>query len=395
MRERLFVFVCILAFSQFCILPFSPSLHAQESDRSRAEALSRRADEQLRALQREAERLASEEKTLLGELRKLEVQRELNVIRLRQLDGEIGDVESELKAAAERSDALQRQDAVERPKLRHRLVDVYKLGGARYVRLLLSTSDWRDMAAASRTVAALAKLDQERVASHRRTLDELEKTRATLAAQQTRLTTLRVAARTAQHAVEQAARDHDALIKDIDNRRDLNAQLSSELQESQQKLQSTLRRMGSPLPLGTPAASADDAQLPLKPFRGALDWPVAGAIRRHMIRTATDRSPAANAIEIAAPEGAPVAAVHDGVVAFADLFSGFGNLVIIDHGSQNYTLYGNLLNISVSKGAHVEQGRVVGTVGTPTTSPSAVPGLYFELRVDGQPVDPLQWLKKR
>jgi septal ring factor EnvC (AmiA/AmiB activator) len=90
-----------------------------------------------------------------------------------------------------------------------------------------------------------------------------------------------------------------------------------------------------------------------------------------------------------------VAAVHDGVVAFADLFSGFGNLVIIDHGSQNYTLYGNLLNISVSKGAHVEQGRVVGTVGTPTTSPSAVPGLYFELRVDGQPVDPLQWLKKR
>ena len=81
------------------------------------------------------------------------------------------------------------------------------------------------------------------------------------------------------------------------------------------------------------------------------------------------------------------------MVAYADLFAGFGNLVIVDHGAQNYSLYGNLLEIAVTKGTRVEQGHVVGTVGAPPTS--ATPGLYFELRVDGQPVDPLQWLRKR
>ena len=83
-------------------------------------------------------------------------------------------------------------------------------------------------------------------------------------------------------------------------------------------------------------------------------------------------------------------AVHEGVVAFADIFSGFGNLVIVDHGAQAFSLYGNLLDIDVEKGATVEVGRALGTVGASLTGPA---GLYFELRVDGQPVDPLQWLE--
>ena len=72
----------------------------------------------------------------------------------------------------------------------------------------------------------------------------------------------------------------------------------------------------------------------------------------------------------------------------ADPFSGFGNLVIVDHGSQTFSVYGNLLDIDVKKGARVERGQPVGTVGTPPAAPSGAPGLYFELRVDGQPVDP-------
>jgi septal ring factor EnvC (AmiA/AmiB activator) len=85
-------------------------------------------------------------------------------------------------------------------------------------------------------------------------------------------------------------------------------------------------------------------------------------------------------------------AVHDGVVAFAGIFAGFGNLVILEHGSRAFSLYGDLLTITVKMGARVERGQTVGSVG-PT--PSGSDGLYFELRVDGQPVDPLQWLKKR
>ena len=64
----------------------------------------------------------------------------------------------------------------------------------------------------------------------------------------------------------------------------------------------------------------------------------------------------------------------------------------VDHGAQAFSLYGNLLDIAVKKGANVEAGQALGTVGATLTGPA---GLYFELRVDGQPVDPLQWFKKK
>ena len=58
--------------------------------------------------------------------------------------------------------------------------------------------------------------------------------------------------------------------------------------------------------------------------------------------------------------------------------------MIVDHGAQAFSLYGNLLDIAVKKGARVERGQTVGSVGPSPTGPA---GLYFELRVDGQPVD--------
>ena len=81
-----------------------------------------------------------------------------------------------------------------------------------------------------------------------------------------------------------------------------------------------------------------------------------------------------------------------GLPLLADAFAGFGNLVILDHGLQTFSLYGDLLDISVKKGDRIEHGQALGTVGSSVTGPA---GLYFELRVDGQTVDPLQWLRKR
>jgi septal ring factor EnvC (AmiA/AmiB activator) len=84
--------------------------------------------------------------------------------------------------------------------------------------------------------------------------------------------------------------------------------------------------------------------------------------------------------------------VHEGTVAYAEPFSGYGNLVILDHGGQSYSLYGYLASLDVTRGARVERGESVGTSGRP---PTGEPALYFELRIDGKPVDPLQWLKRR
>jgi murein hydrolase activator len=366
-------------------------LLAQAPDRARTEALARRAGERLQALQREADSLAARERTLLGDLRKLEVDRQIRAEQLQQADADVKAVQSDIAATSDRVSRLQQQDASERPDLKARLVAAYKLGQGRYLRLLLATSDVRRVGQAARAVAVMAKLDRDRIASHQRTLETLVATRATLDVRRKKLEGVRAEAARAQTAAERATQARNDLVRDIDQRRDLNAQLSGELQAAQQKLQLTLRNVGS--------APAEATSLPLRPFRGDLDWPAAGIVRRRFSATAAgaDRASngadrASNGIEIAAEEGAPAQAVHDGVVAFADTFAGFGNLVIVDHGAQTFSLYGNLLDLAVAKGARVDRGEVVGHVGL---SPSGPAGLYFELRVDGHPVDPLQWLKKK
>jgi septal ring factor EnvC (AmiA/AmiB activator) len=360
---------------------------AQTSDRDRAEALARRAGDRLQTLRHEADRLAAEEKTLLGELRSLEIQRQLKTEELRQIDTEAAKVGQELGAATTRIDALDKQRSATQPDLQARAVEMYKLGRARYLRLLLSTVDLRRIGEASRTIAALARLDRDRVASYQRTLDDLKSTHATLEARRQRMRALRAEALAAQAGAARAAAARNDLVRDIDRRRDLNAQLAAELQEVQQKLQLTLRGLST----DTADSAAVLPTLPFKAFRGDLSWPVEGPIRRLFARTPIGRL-GSNGVEIAAVEGAAVTAIHEGVVAFADAFTGFGNLVILDHGSQTYSLYGNLLDLLVRKGARVDRGQRVGTVGVP---PVGAAGLYFELRVDGQAVDPLQWLRKR
>jgi septal ring factor EnvC (AmiA/AmiB activator) len=364
------------------LVALAPALLSQSSDRARTEALARRAIDRLQALQQEADALAAQERTLLGDLRKLEVDRQLKAEELRQITADGIQVAADLSANAQRTRDLERQESSGRPELRSRLVDIYKLGQGRYLRLLLSTRDIRQVGQAARTLSVLAKLDHDRIVSRQRTLDELRRARGTLEERRRQLEGLRVKAESAETALARTAKARNDLVHDIDSRRDLNAQLVGELQAANQKLQATLRDLAS--------ASADAATLPIRPFRGDLDWPVASNGVRRASRSAS--SPTSAGIEINASEGASVAAVHDGVVAYADAFGGFGNLVILDHGAQSFSLYGNLLEVSVAKGARVERGDAVGTVGP---APAGPPELHFELRIDGQSVDPLQWLRKR
>jgi septal ring factor EnvC (AmiA/AmiB activator) len=368
------------------VLALSASLLAQQSDRARTEALAGRATERLQSLHREADRLASEERTLLGDLRTLELDRQIKAEELRQLDVQASTAAEERTTIDQDVRRLEQEEQAERPALQARLVALYKLGGARYVHLMLSLSDVRQVGEASRMVASLARRDHDRIVAHQRRLGVLVASRAGLVERGRRLTALRAEAAKARAAAGAAVEDRNALVRDIDERRDLNAQLAGELLAAQQRLQARLRDAVADSLVDEPAV------LPLRPFQGELDWPVNGSIRQRFGQTAGSDRPPSNGIEIAAAEGTPVTAVHDGAVAFADTFTGFGKMVILDHGSQTFSVYGNLLDISVPKGARIEAGRPIGLVGPSVTGAA---GLHFELRVDGRPVDPLQWLKRR
>src|SRR3989442_5789946 len=112
----------------------APGVLAQQADRARTEASARRATERLQALQREADQLASDERTLLNDLRKLEVERQIKTEDVKRIGAEADEVGADLATTNEQIGALERQDVSERPELRARLVEIYKLGRARDLR---------------------------------------------------------------------------------------------------------------------------------------------------------------------------------------------------------------------------------------------------------------------
>ena len=129
--------VCSVA----AILLACSAVRAQQPAQADTDALSRRAAERLKTLHEEAEKLASQEKSLLGELRRLEVDRQIRSEELRQAESAAAKVAAELVALDRQIATLERQSRDDIPVLRERVVSLYKLGSGGYVRLLLSTSD--------------------------------------------------------------------------------------------------------------------------------------------------------------------------------------------------------------------------------------------------------------
>ena len=128
------------------------------------------------------------------------------------------------------------------------------------------------------------------------------------------------------------------------------------------------------------------------PKVGGLGWPVSGnLLARYGGRMPDGRS--SSGVLIGAANGTPVTAVADGTVVFSDWMTGYGMILIIDHGNGYMSLYAHNDTLLRDAGASVKRGEAVARVGN--SGGQGVPALYFELRRNGQPVDPSSWLQRR
>jgi septal ring factor EnvC (AmiA/AmiB activator) len=133
----------------------------------------------------------------------------------------------------------------------------------------------------------------------------------------------------------------------------------------------------------------------LESMRGKLDWPVKGQViggfgktKHHEFSTEVFRK----GLEIEAPVGEEIRAVEKGKVVFADRFSGYGKMLIIDHGDRYYTVYAHLSDFLKKSGDSVQRGEAVALVGD--SDSLAGSKLYFEMRKDGKSIDPAPWFRR-
>jgi septal ring factor EnvC (AmiA/AmiB activator) len=129
-------------------------------------------------------------------------------------------------------------------------------------------------------------------------------------------------------------------------------------------------------------------------YKGLLKLPVKGKIVSLFGKFKNTRYQVLNfrsGIEIQTDRGEPIQAVYAGKVLYADWFKGYGNMIIVDHGDNYYTVYAHIEEAFKSSGDSVETGEVIATVGD--TGSISGPKLYFEVRHHGKPLDPMQWIE--
>lgn len=186
-------------------------------------------------------------------------------------------------------------------------------------------------------------------------------------------------------------RKKDQLLTRVRNEKVFYERALAELDESSLQLQMLIKKMEEEKKrLQQPPSGKFSKE------KGRLTWPSDGQIVSLFGRQKHPKFDTfiyKKGIEIEPSRGDEVRAVYDGTIIFANWFKGYGMVIIIDHGENYYSIYAHLAKLLVSVGDKVGRSRSIGQIGE--TGLSQGSNLYFEIRHQGEPLDPLTWLQKK
>ncbi|MHB0774968.1 murein hydrolase activator EnvC family protein [Halomonas sp. WWR20] len=361
---------------------------AQDTPSSEREAQAQLGELQsdIQALQQRLDTTRNARGDASRELKKIETALGETHQRLDALHAERRRLDDELETLAARQDSLEAERDAQRQALAQQLDALYRLGLTPQLKLLLNQDDPARLDRLQTYLNRLSRARQARLEALARLNTQLNDTQNAIQARRERLASLteELTQRSAALAAQQAERK--SLLASLEQRYASEQVRLEELNQDRAHAERILKHMQEELArLKQPPPSTRIEQT-----RGELPWPVQGRlVSAYGQGEGVDR----NGILIAAPEGTPVKAVHPGRVVFADWMRGFGNLLIVDHGDGVMTLYAHLQQFAVDVGARVERDAPIAAVGNTGGRPN--PGLYFEVRQNGEPIDPRRWIARR
>ena len=323
--------------------------------------------------------------------------------RIRRAQADMGELQGEIGR-------LQARRSGQEEVLGRRLRALYKLqaqGGV--LPIVLSGDDPVTQAVQLRHLTTLATVDARLIREYRVTSEAMADRKSRLEARGKELASLRSDAERERLEVDQEAAKRRALLSRIQDERAYHDRMVSELSEATRRLEAFIHdlqekqrravakapapsRPVRPAPGDSPGVSGSG----FAALRGRLAWPADGRVVAEygpQVNPRFGTKTFRNGIDIEAHEGSSIAAVFPGHVVYTGWFRGYGNLIIVDHGGEYYTVYAHAADIRVAEGDDVKQGQIIGTVGD--TGSLQGPRLYFEVRHEGKPQDPAQWLRPR
>lgn len=316
------------------------------------------------------------------QLSQLEIQQGQLTTRISELEAQAKQRERRIRELKKQRDDLKSDIATQQKHLAGQLRSAHVIGSKDWLKLLLNQEDASHLA---RVLAYYGYLSQARSDLIHRLEEQIAKLEA-LERDLNDEATLKAELR------RQTQEEKLSLAESSKARRQLLKGWDSELKDQAEQMREDQRSLGILVEsfaidrVQNPVADATDAAS----SQGAVRCPPQGVI------TAKFGSPRMTSkwdgILISGKEGAPVRAIAAGKVAFADWFRGYGLLTIVDHGNGVMSLYAFNQSLSKSKGDQVAAGDVLAALGS--TGGRDKPGLYFGIRTQGRPVDPLAWCKQ-
>ncbi len=346
----------------------------------REEELSRIRSE-IRRLQGRLAEVRSRESNLEDRLQRIRVELELQ-------EAELGEATAAYELASSRADAAEAKVGELELALRgirfdleRRLAGLYRMGRQGYLRLFLTLKDDGQLLPAIRQLRFLVRRD-------RLAIDRYDATRERLTAERERLEAER------HNAGEWQARERerrDGLLALRRRQEEVKAQVARERRElAAQALQLEEKERKLSRLIGTLMDDSGEPLqgTPIQDFRGVLDWPVRGS--EVVVRFGPRKDPRYrtevphNGVELQVEPGQEVRAIFPGEVLYAAEFEGYGTMAVVHHAGRVFSLYSKLSEVRVTKGDVVSLGDVLGLSSD---------SIYFEVRVENQPEDPLAWLR--
>jgi len=372
---------------------------------------------ELREVAADRRRLEGQRGEAARELRAADEQVARSARQLEATEAELERQQAALAGLAASRDALRVTMSAQRAELRALLRASYTAGEAAPLKLLLAQDQVADASRALTYQRYLQRHRAARIAALGEELSGLEALEREIVARQEELERTRAGQRTQFAALE---RDRDAraqAVTQLEKRyRDRNQreQALGRDAKSLERLLARLRAAAAKAEAERKAAAAREARRQAAPADGGasgaarrpqpqvaratplqvggLGWPASGALLAGFGGRMPDGR-SSQGVLIGAAAGSPVRAVADGTVVFAEWMTGYGMILIVDHGDGAMSLYAHCDALLKGAGAAVRRGDAVATVGS--SGGQGRPALYFELRRDGKPVNPTGFLQRR
>ncbi len=360
--------------------------------------------------------------TLKKEVKNTEAARDDAADALKESEAAISDINRKLHRLSLQEDEIQdklarleRQSGRTQGDLEKRqrllgqlLLQQYRSGGQDSLKILLNQEDPNRIARHLHYYGYLYRAHATLIQRLRTDLDKLEDLADDTRERQAELAEVKAEQTKQKQLLTERRKEREAVLQRLSRKIESQRSELGRLQRDEQRLTQLMERLerqsraaekpatkgkdrstAKPAPGGR-VAEPDFSASPFRQHKGQLPMPVRGEVAGRFGSPREDTGAVWKGLFIRAREGEVVKSVAAGKVVFADWLRGFGNLIIVDHGSGFMSLYGSNESLYKQPGETVKAGETIATVGNSGGNPQS--GLYFELRYQSKPVNPLGWL---